>query len=329
MTATIEVADHGSSDDLAGIAAVLTAFNRESVDPDEPATPVEEIRMRLRLDRDDIDAAYLVARDGRDIVGFSFVDIRRGHGNEHMAWVADLYVLASHRRRGIGRALLDATVARARDRGRTLLTGGFAESSDAGAAFVRATGMRTANRERQNRVAVATLDRAMLESWNVPAPGYSLVCFDGRCPDDLLDDFIAIQRVMNDAPHSESIDDFVFTPELRRAAERELERFGTEYWFAGARHDASGELAGFTELVFHRYAPWLVEQGDTAVAPAHRGHGIGRWLKAVNALRVLDEKSEARVMETWNDGSNKWMLAINDAMGFRPAVTWVEAELDI
>jgi hypothetical protein len=75
--------------------------------------------------------------------------------------------------------------------------------------------------------------------------------------------------------------------------------------------------------------PWLVEQGDTAVHADHRGHRIGWWLKAVNALRVLDEKPNVRFIETWNDGGNRWMLDINDAMGFRPVATWIETELDV
>jgi GNAT superfamily N-acetyltransferase len=134
---------------------------------------------------------------------------------------------------------------------------------------------------------------------------------------------------MNDAPRTASLGDFTLTAAHRRAAEAEHERAGIEYWFAGARHDASGEIAGFTELLFRPYKPWLVEQEDTGVDPAHRGRGIGRWLKAVNALRVLDEKPAARILETWNDGTNRWMLDINTAMGFRPVVSWVEVELEI
>jgi mycothiol synthase len=205
--------------------------------------------------------------------------------------------------------------------------GGFDVPNRASAAFAAALGASTGNVERQNRVRVADLDRALLESWNVPAPGYSLVTYDGICPDDLVEEVVALNDVMNDAPRTESLGQWSYTIEKLRGAEASLTGDERTKWYVAARHDATGELAGYTELVVCDHRPWRVDQGDTAVAPAHRGHGLGRWLKAVNALRVLDEWPGAQVIETWNDGTNRWMLAINEAMGFRPVAEWIDAEL--
>lgn len=321
--------DPASSRDLEDAAAIETAYWREVLGDDEPATTVAEIVRRLRLRRDDIDARIFLARDGERAVGMSYIEIRRGFGNEHMAWLEDLYVLETHRRRGAGRALLDTNVAIARAAGRSLVIGGYDDGNVAGEAFVHALGMRIANRERQNRVRIDALDRDLLDSWNRAPEGYSLVQFDGPCPPDLLEQYVRIQAVMNDAPRSDSLGDFTLTEAHRRAAEAEWGDDGTEYWFAGARHDASDDLAGYTEMVYRPDKSWVVEQEDTAVHPDHRGRSIGRWLKAVNALRVLDERPSATVIETWNDGTNRWMLDINTQMGFRPVVTWVEAELDV
>jgi mycothiol synthase len=325
----IERLDPASTADLEMAAAIDTEYRREVLGDDEPPSTVEENLERLRVGREDIATAILFVREGEVTVGMSFIDIRQGHGNEHMAWLEDLYILRSHRRQGFGRALLEANIELARAAGRSLVIGGFNEGNVDGEAFAKAVGGRIANSERQNRVRLGDLDRALLESWLQPPPGYSLVQFDGACPGDLLDDLITMAAVMNDAPRTESLDDFVFTADHRRRAEGEMAAIGAEYWFAGARHDASGRLAAYTELTYRPFRPWYVEQGDTAVHPDHRGHGIGRWIKAVNALRVLDERPAARVIETWNDGTNKWMLAINDAMGFAPVATWVEAELDV
>ena len=324
--------DRVSPDDEAGLAAaagMLSAYWREVLGPDEPDVPITEMHLMMRVDRPDIDVTILLARDGSDVVGYGYVDIRRGAGNEHMAWAPDLYVAIDHRRRGIGRALLDEMTAMARAADRSLLLGGRNVGHAAAEAFATAVGATVGNTEVQNRVATAALDRALLESWNVPAPGYSLFTFDDRCPDDMLDAVVALKNVMNDAPRTEAIDEFIFTADQRRRAEAEHAVKGAREWFVAARHDETGELAGYTELMVMPYKPWHVEQGDTAVAPAHRGHGIGRWLKAVNALRVLDEWSEGRWIETWNDGSNQWMLAINTAMGFRPVARWVDAELSL
>jgi GNAT superfamily N-acetyltransferase len=326
----IDAVDPSSERDLTDAAAVETAYWREVLGEDEPARTAADFRFRVAVGRPDRTVHVFVARDGDEPVGMAHVQIDTGNGNEHMAWSEDLFVLPSHRRRGIGRRLLGelARAARASDRS-LLLCGHEARSSD-GAAFAAAMGGRPGNHERQNRAPIADLDRGMLEQWCAEAPaGYSLVQFDGAAPDDLVERIVVAEDAMNDAPRAESLDRFVFTVERRRAGECDLAADGAEYWFAGAVHDATGDVAGFTELVSRDRQPWLVQQEDTCVVPAHRGHAIGRWLKAVNALRVLDERPDARVIETWNDGTNKWMLAINDAMGFRPVATWIETELDV
>jgi GNAT superfamily N-acetyltransferase len=333
MPTQIEPVDPAAARDLEDLAMLFTAYWREVLGDDEPETVPGEAARHLRLGRTDIELTMLLARDGDRAVGFASIDVRTGHGNEHMAWAEDVYVLPTARRHGVGRALLDRVVAIARARGRSLVVGGYHEGGADGEGFAKAVGATTANAERQNRVRVEDLDRAMLERWvadaATAAAGYSLVRFDDRCPDDLIDDVVRLAAVMNDAPRTESLGDDVYTAELHRAGEAERARDGLRYWFVAARHDATGELAGYTEMMHAPFTPWLVEQGDTAVAPAHRGHGIGRWLKAVNALRVLDERPDATVIETWNDGSNRWMLAINDAMGFRPVATWIETELQL
>jgi GNAT superfamily N-acetyltransferase len=316
--------------DIADAAAVETAYWREVLGDDEPARTATDFRARLSLDREDRVVHVAIARDGDTPVGMAHVQMDTGNGNEHMGWSEDLYVLPSHRRRGIGRRLLNELTSAVRAAGRTLLIGGYPETSDAGAAFARAVGCRTGNAEKQNRAPVGGLDRAMLERWCADAPdGYSLVQFDGAAPDDLIERIVIAEDAMNDAPRAESLDRFVYTVDRRRAGERELAADGAEYWFAGAVHDATAAVAGFTELTYRDRQPWNIQQEDTCVVPDHRGHGIGRWLKAVNALRVLDEKPNVRFIETWNDGGNRWMLDINDAMGFRPVATWIETELDV
>src|SRR5690606_2784468 len=118
------------------------------------------------------------------------------------------------------RALLDELVRITRDRGRTLIAAAYHEGSVGGEAFSAAVGARLANRERQNRVRVADLDRAMLEAWvaaaTTCAPGYSIVGYDDRCPDDLLPEVIRVKEAMNDAPRSDAIGHFITTAESFR-----------------------------------------------------------------------------------------------------------------
>ena len=333
MSSAVSIQIHEvQPDDEVGLeqaAALNTAYWREVLGADEPPTTPAEVLHYLHVGRADVTTALLLVRNGAEAIGFSHQDVRTGHGNEHMVWIDDLYVLPAHRRRGIGRTLLDENIARARSAGRTLVLGGFAKGSDDGAGFASAIGGRTGNVERQNRVRVDALDRGLLESWVRPAAGYSLVQFDGRCPDDLLEAVVATQNVMNDAPRTELLEDSVHTPQQWRDAEREMDENDITFWYSGVQHDASGAIAGYSSMTIRADKPWLISQEDTAVHPDHRGKAIGRWLKAVNALRVLDERPDARWIETWNDGSNRWMLAINDDMGFRPVAEWVEVELQL
>jgi hypothetical protein len=59
-----------------------------------------------------------------------------------------------------------------------------------------------------------------------------------------------------------------------------MARRGTERWTILAVDRESGAIAGLTELFLPAHDTWLVEQGDTGVLAPHRGHGLGRWLKA-------------------------------------------------
>lgn len=67
--------------------------------------------------------------------------------------------------------------------------------------------------------------------------------------------------------------------------------------------------------------PAVVWVGLTAVDPDHRGHALGKWLKATMTLRILDERPEASDIRTGNADSNDAMLGINRAMGYRPMLS--------
>ncbi len=68
--------------------------------------------------------------------------------------------------------------------------------------------------------------------------------------------------------------------------------------------------------------PEVAYQGDTGVYPKHRERGLGRWLKAAMALRLLAERPGVDRIVTENAESNEAMLKINVDMGFRPRQNW-------
>jgi hypothetical protein len=67
-----------------------------------------------------------------------------------------------------------------------------------------------------------------------------------------------------------------------------------------------------------RLRPEIAQQADTGVVGVHRGHRLGRWLKAETLRLALAREPRIAVVETYNAEENPYMLAINVDMGFRP-----------
>ena len=60
----------------------------------------------------------------------------------------------------------------------------------------------------------------------------------------------------------------------------------------------------------------------TVVDPAHRGHRLGLAVKLANLRYALGHEPALRVIDTWNAAANRHMIAINEALGFRPVDVW-------
>jgi GNAT superfamily N-acetyltransferase len=305
------------------LARLLTAADADRSPGDPPISPEQ-----LALDERVLPAwmhrtrALAWGPDG-ELLGAAAVELEDRPDNRHLAWL-EVVVAEGARRRRIGSSVLAAVIPVAIDDGRTLGMAGTPVGG-AGAAAAQALGLSVGQVEHRNRVRTADLPRPLLESWvrdgAERARGYSLVAVDGPAPEALLAPYASLLAVMNDAPVDDlEIEDFVFTPEDVRANHAATAHRGTDRWTVLVRHDATGDLVALTELLIPAVDSWRAQQGDTGVVQAHRGHGLGRWLKAVNALRLLDERPDVTAIETWNAGTNAHMLAINHAMGFRPEV---------
>lgn len=86
-----------------------------------------------------------------------------------------------------------------------------------------------------------------------------------------------------------------------------------------------GAFAGFTDVYWNPGNARVAHQGGTAVAPEHRGHALGKWLKAHMLERLHCERPDVRVVRTGNADTNAAMLGINEALGFtvaREAIVW-------
>jgi len=308
--------------------ATLNAFsNLMSAEsrPEDPPTPVEVTTASLRNIPDFVDAkGYVIADDtGEWIAAAQAVSINTGD-NPHALQVS-IAVVADHRRQGIARRLLERVAAVAEQWDKTLLIGSTSERVQAGAAFATALGADAGLEAHVNRLLLAEVDRDMVQRWveegPARAPGYSLTGFDGRCPDDLIEDVVDVLHVMNDAPRDKlQLEDQRLTVDQFRAQEKMALASGQEAWWLFARHDSSGQLVGLTDVAWRPDQSDTVYQGNTGVRPEHRGHALGKWLKAAMLLRIFAERPDAVDIRTGNADSNDAMLGINRALGFKPFI---------
>ena len=71
--------------------------------------------------------------------------------------------------------------------------------------------------------------------------------------------------------------------------------------------------------------PRTAHQGGTLVLQEHRGHRLGALVKTAVLRQVLATQPGVRRISTYNSESNAPIVALNEALGFRPAghlTTW-------
>jgi mycothiol synthase len=319
--------DTPTADRLEAVNRLLNDFVREVL-PDEPEAPVEKFWFEVAAAPSYRRVQVLEAMDGSEVVGAAELVLDDVAGRSSLAWVKALVVAPDHRRRHIGTAMAEAVVERSRKEARERLRAYVPAGHEAGSAFAAALGARTTGVVTLLiRVRTRDLDRTMLDRWAARSRDhgyeYELVSFDGRCPDQWLPQLTEVATVMNTIPMSTETDTVYTSDQILEKQGARL-AVGGWGWTVCVCHKPSMRLVGFTELGGTRHRPWLAEQGDTAVHPDHRGRGLSRWIKATNALRLLDERPEVAVVESLNGHVNFPMLSINSAMGFRPVLEWVE-----
>lgn len=110
MARQVRLADR---DDADAIGRLLYAFNREF---DEPAPAPSALAERMRQLLDGGDALVLLAGDGPD--GLAVLRFRAAIWSIGLeCYLAELYVTPARRRQGLGRALMEAALREARNRG--------------------------------------------------------------------------------------------------------------------------------------------------------------------------------------------------------------------
>jgi GNAT superfamily N-acetyltransferase len=242
-----------------------------------------------------------------------------------------LFVHPARRRAGLGRALARHAAARAVRSGRTLLNGDTMVGS-AGTAFARAVGAREGLTGIRRVLRLAGLSRSSVAglraSAQAAARGYSLLRWEGPVRAGHAAAIAAITNAADDMPMDTGHEAQRWDAERVQRAELRIISQGQRYYTVVARHDATGDLVGYSQLGVDPLVPEWGYQELTAVARPHRGHRLGMLVK-IGMLDLLAAREPAlRHIITGNADGNARMVAINDALGFVPLDRWTSWEMD-
>lgn len=323
-----------TDDEIAEGLALSNALSAE-IHPDDPPGTLADALRSWRSMPQRIDRPLLRVHDGAGrLVASGYCGFDPEHDDNPDLLGMGVNVHAEHRRRGLGTLLLRRLVELAADRNRARLVSISYDVVPGGAEFAAASGSQAKQTMHLNHLPTAQVDRALLQQWvdqgPARAPGYELMGWDGRCPDEHLEAYVDCVLVLNSAPHDDfELNDFTLTPGQFREEETRSLGLGVEPWVLAARRRSDGVMAGVHDVSWHASRPDRVNVGDTGVRPEDRGHALGKWLKAAMTLRVLVERPGVTSIRTGNADSNDAMLGINTAMGYRPLLGKTVWELDV
>ncbi|MEV6867171.1 GNAT family N-acetyltransferase [Streptosporangium subroseum] len=164
------------------------------------------------------------------------------------------------------------------------------------------------------------------------ADGYRVRGWTAEAPQEVLVSYARARRAIFDAPKGGiTWNAPEWTPERIRAEEAAYLAADVEQRTVVAVHEATGDVAGLTELIIRPGQPDHGRQLDTAVLNEHRGHGLARAIKAAMMRRLVRERPDIVRISTQTAADNVHMATVNHQIGYRTLWThyYFEADLEV
>ncbi|WP_127543547.1 GNAT family N-acetyltransferase [Actinoplanes sp. OR16] len=243
--------------------------------------------------------------------------------------VLEILVRPDLRRRGLGSQLLAVAARRAYLEGFTSI-GVEAIGSTPAIPFYESLGFEREYVETRSVLNLESVDWLALGAMaSGISAGYRIEYHPGGPPDPLLEAYAqAKAEAQNDdddldlAPRSSD-------PQRLRESIETLHKRGLKPYIVLAIHEATGTVAGLTEVVVPAQHPERADQYDTIVVRAHRGYGIDRAIKARMLFELRSAEPGLRQVQTWNAQHNESMLKVNAELGYQSDRDWFEYIADV
>ncbi|HWO59174.1 MAG TPA: GNAT family N-acetyltransferase [Umezawaea sp.] len=317
---------NASAPDLISCHRLMEAWWRRDK-PDLPPLAYDDAVGRLQLPFPGFgEVIHRVARRGGEIVGLATVYLLQDDSS-HIA-LTEIVVHPRERRHGIGTAMLRALLPELRERGREVVEGWQLTVGGDGPEWAGSLGFRTVHTVLMQTLEIPEADSSL---WNVDVPaGYRTQRWIGAAPDDLVTSYAEARQSIHDAPLGDlGYQEPQWTVERVREHEAELEALGVDHRVVVVVHEATGLVAGLTELEVHPNDLNWGYQRDTAVVPAHRGRGLGRCVKAEMIRWLLADRPRFQRIQTTTGAENTHMSRVNHQLGFVTARTMVAVNAEI
>jgi GNAT superfamily N-acetyltransferase len=316
------------------IEAVLTSLNAAlAADlPDDPQWRIDSFREYLAVTMPGERRVCWIAESSTGAA-------QRGEGilgTANILLVGDIAVLEvvvdpAFRRKGVGRELLGAIVHRAYAEGFTSL-GVEVIGETPAVEFYERHGFRCAFVEIRHVLKLSTVDWLRLgEMAGGIGSGYRLEYYPGGPPEELYDAYAEAKAIVRESYEAGDLElrPSSYDPDRLRASLATLHARGLRPYIVLGIHEATGKIAGLTEVVVAAQHPERADQYDTVVVPGHRGYGLGRALKARMLFELRSAEPRLTEVQTWNAFENEPLLKVNADLGFQPDRQWCEYEADI
>lgn len=307
-------------EDLPAVVEVMNAISPDNL------TSVEELVSQDARRREDIVFRRFVgvlndASGDRRVVGVARFDQDEWVYHPHKFYFG-VSVHPNQHGLGIGKALYDHTLRELMGFDPIKLTAFTREDRARAMRFLHDRGWQEEMRSWESRLDLNAFDSSgfadALE--RAQSNGYKIVTFASLEADPERDRkyYELDTAASHDMPHSPGAS--LTTPTFERywTNVHNNPNFDPALWFVAVK---DGVYAGLTQL-YGAASPNMMHTGFTAVARGHRGQGLGLALKVTALTRA--KSLGIQEVETSNAQSNRFMLRINEALGFEKQPAWIE-----